>query len=187
VNCKWLAYDPAANVTPSSLASLNFRMGYHLDAGLLRLSWKRGRLSLSFVDHWPYQAVSFRHQKPRVRYWDDGRLQRLLGHIECLGWRCWCGVYLWGTFLHRRPAGDGSSLVHTLSQWFSATCNLWDYTAAAACILPYVLHAMCLLPASGVCSIVRSLRCCSGWPCQWSFCSFRFFSLPSATMSRWLH
>ena len=41
---KWFAYGPAdATATPSSLASVKSRMVYLSDAGLPRLSWKKGR------------------------------------------------------------------------------------------------------------------------------------------------
>ena len=42
--CKWLAYGPSdATATPSSLARVKSRMVYLSGAGLLRLSWKKGR------------------------------------------------------------------------------------------------------------------------------------------------
>ena len=42
--CKWFAYGPAdAIATPSSLAPVKSRMVYLSDAGLPRLSWKKGR------------------------------------------------------------------------------------------------------------------------------------------------
>jgi len=42
--CKWFACGPAdATATPSSLAPVKSRMVYLSDAGLPRLSWKKGR------------------------------------------------------------------------------------------------------------------------------------------------
>jgi len=61
---------------------------------------------LCSVDYRPHQTVSFGHQKPRVCHWDDGRLLRLLGYIECIGRRCWRCLYLRGTVLHCWPPGS---------------------------------------------------------------------------------
>jgi len=55
VRCKWYIYDPATTVTPSYLALLYPAWFCLSDAGLPRLSWKRGRsMGVCFLYCWKW-------------------------------------------------------------------------------------------------------------------------------------